>query len=329
LAGVRLRISRQFLTAMMHFPFNFLAQFIAAAAVTPGSGTLSERDLIAHYPAIATVAAVLLLAGLGCDLYLLVRFARPALSRNPATGGGPVLKVDSKPWDLRDVLTATSALILVLVAGELVVILMFHLMHWSQDSADSCLLVVDMILRVAVLVGFVFYFRQRGIDWRRAIGLRGVRQAGAVAWGAMLFVAVLPPLWCVFAVSSQFCRWVGIPEEPQEVSTLLATSGSVAVVALIGVLAIVIAPVFEEFLFRGFAYPVIKQRWGTLKALVIVSAAFAAIHLHLPSLGPLFALAVGLGLAYELTGSLLAPITMHVLFNAANVLMILYVRAHS
>jgi membrane protease YdiL (CAAX protease family) len=145
----------------------------------------------------------------------------------------------------------------------------------------------------------------------------------------MLFVAVLPPLWCVFAVSSQFCRWVGIPEEPQEVSTLLATSGSVAVVALIGVLAIVIAPVFEEFLFRGFAYPVIKQRWGTLKALVIVSAAFAAIHLHLPSLGPLFALAVGLGLAYELTGSLLAPITMHVLFNAANVLMILYVRAHS
>ena len=106
-------------------------------------------------------------------------------------------------------------------------------------------------------------------------------------------------------------------------------SGSVAVVALITVFAIAIAPVFEEFLFRGFAYPVLKQRWGASKALVVVSAAFAAIHLHLPSLGPLFALAVGLGLAYELTGSLLAPITMHVLFNAANVLMILYVRAHS
>jgi membrane protease YdiL (CAAX protease family) len=103
----------------------------------------------------------------------------------------------------------------------------------------------------------------------------------------------------------------------------------VVVVVLIAVFAVTIAPVFEEFLFRGFAYPVLKQRWGTAKALMVVSAAFAGIHFHLPSLGPLFALAVGLGLAYELTGSLLTPITMHVLFNAANVLMILYVRTHS
>jgi membrane protease YdiL (CAAX protease family) len=312
----------------MYLPFNFFVQFLAAAAITPGSDTLSEQELIARYPAIAAAATVLLVAGLICDLYLVIRFARPALSNNPSTGYRPALKVDSKPWDLRDLFTATSAVIFVLLAGELVVTLTFRFMHWTQDSALPCLLVVDMILRVVVLFGFVFYFRQRGIDWRRAFGFRGSPRAGAIGWGATLFVAVLPPLWATFALSSQFCRWVGIREEPQDVSTLLATSGSVAVVALITVLAIAIAPVFEELLFRGFAYPVLKQRWGACKALVVVSVAFAAIHLHLPSLAPLFALAVGLGLAYELTGSLLAPITMHVLFNAANVLMILYVRAH-
>ena len=85
----------------------------------------------------------------------------------------------------------------------------------------------------------------------------------------------------------------------------------------------------KSFFFRGFAYPGLKQRWGTWPALVIVSAAFAAIHLHLPSLGPLFALAMGLGLSYEFTGSLLAPITLHALFNATNVGMLLYVRVHS
>jgi membrane protease YdiL (CAAX protease family) len=63
--------------------------------------------------------------------------------------------------------------------------------------------------------------------------------------------------------------------------------------------------------------------------LTAVSAAFAVTHLHVPSLGPLFALAVGLGLSYELTGSLLVPITMHALFNATNVAVLLYVRAHS
>ena len=304
-------------------------QFLAAAVATPGADTFSEQELIARYPAIAVVAIVLLLAGLVCDLYLLFRFARPVLSNNPSANDGPVLKIDSKPWNMRDLLTATSALVFVLLAGELVVTLTFHLMHWNQDGAVPWLLAVGMTLRVAVLFGFVFYFRQRGIDWRRALGLRGAWPARAIGCGATLFLAVLPPLWAAFAVSSQFCRWLGIREEPQDVSTLLATSGSVAVVVLIAVFAIAIAPVFEEFFFRGFAYPVLKQRWGTLKALMVVSAAFAAIHLHLPSLGPLFALAVGLGLAYELTGSLLAPITMHVLFNAANVLMILYVRAHS
>ena len=99
--------------------------------------------------------------------------------------------------------------------------------------------------------------------------------------------------------------------------------------ALIVGFAVAVAPVFEEFFFRGFAYPALKQRWGTWRALTMVSVVFAAIHFHVPSMGPLFALAVGLGLAYESTGSLLAPITMHALFNATNVAMLLYVRAHS
>ena len=90
-----------------------------------------------------------------------------------------------------------------------------------------------------------------------------------------------------------------------------------------------VAPLFEELFFRGIAYPILKQRFGAAAALVTVSVVFALIHWHLPSMAPLFALSLGLGIAYEITGSLLTPITMHALFNAANVAMLLYVRAHS
>jgi membrane protease YdiL (CAAX protease family) len=93
--------------------------------------------------------------------------------------------------------------------------------------------------------------------------------------------------------------------------------------------AVVAAPLFEELFFRGFAYPVLKQRIGAAWALVTISAVFALIHFHLPSMAPLFALSIGLGIVYEMTGSLLAPIAMHALFNAANVAMLLYVRVHS
>ncbi len=80
-------------------------------------------------------------------------------------------------------------------------------------------------------------------------------------------------------------------------------------------------------MFRGFAYPALKQRYGMWRGLVIVSLLFAVVHFHTPSVVPLFALGMAFGLAYELTGTLLAPIIMHSLFNTANVLMLFYVRA--
>jgi membrane protease YdiL (CAAX protease family) len=313
----------------MHFPLNLFMQFLAVAATTAGTDNLSEPELIARYPAIATTTVLLLGAGLICDLYLLFRFAPPALSNSPSTGNGPTLKIDPKPWNMRDLLVAAGSLILVLVAGELVVTLTFYLIHRDQDRVMPWLLATDMTLRIAILLAFVACFRQRGIDWRRALGLRGISPGKSIGFGAMCFLAVLPPLAIAFAAYSQFCHLVGIKEETQPIADLLASSDSVSVVVLIAAFAIAVAPVFEEFLFRGFAYPVLKQRWGTLRALMVVSMVFAVIHFHLPSLGPLFALAVGLGLAYEWSGSLLAPITMHVLFNAANVAMVLYVRAHS
>ncbi|MGO9609782.1 MAG: lysostaphin resistance A-like protein [Verrucomicrobiia bacterium] len=325
---VRLKISRWFLTAIMHFPLNLFMQFLAVAATTAGMDNLSEPELIARYPAMAATTILLLSAGLICDLYLLFRFARPALSSNPPTGSVPALKIDPKPWNMRDLLAAASTLSLVLVAGELVVTLTFYLVHRNQDDALPWLMATDMTLRVAILFAFVACFQQRGIDWRRAIGLRGISPAKSIGLGAMCFLAILPPLAIAFAAYSQFCRLVGIKEQAQPIADLLASSDSMVVVVLIAAFAITVAPVFEEFVFRGFAYPVLKQRWGTWRALLVVSAVFAAIHFHLPSLGPLFALALGLGLVYELSGSLLAPITMHVLFNAANVAMVLYVRAH-
>jgi membrane protease YdiL (CAAX protease family) len=329
LTRVRLKIYRWFLTVIMHFPLNLFMQFLAVAATTAGTDNLSEPELIARYPAIAATTVLLLSVGLICDLYLLFRFARPALSNNPPTGSLPALKIDPKPWNMRDLLVAACALILVLVAGEMVVTLTFYLIHRNQDGALPWLLATDMTLRVAILFAFVVCFRQRGIDWRRAVGLRGISPAKSIGFGAMFFLAILPPLAIAFAAYSQFCQLVGIKEETQPIADLLASSDSMAIVVLIAAFAITVAPVFEEFFFRGFAYPVLKERWGTQTALMVVSAVFALIHFHLPSLGPLFALALGLGLAYELSGSLLAPITMHALFNAANVAMVLYVRAHS
>ncbi|MBI2438138.1 MAG: CPBP family intramembrane metalloprotease, partial [Lentisphaerae bacterium] len=87
--------------------------------------------------------------------------------------------------------------------------------------------------------------------------------------------------------------------------------------ALLG-LAMIVAPVAEEALFRGMLLPLIMKRLGAGPAVLLSSALFALVHFHLPSFFPLFVLAAGLGLAYIYTGSLLVPIVMHALFNGMN-----------
>ena len=55
-------------------------------------------------------------------------------------------------------------------------------------------------------------------------------------------------------------------------------------------------------------------------ALWLTSVLFAAMHLNLVTFVPLFVLSIALILLYEKTDNLLAPITTHALFNAANFL---------
>lgn len=299
------------------------------AQVAPASrfSELSEAELLALYPVIAIGGTVLFVVGLICDVYLVARIAR-AMRAAPAEENS-LLRVETKPWGIHELAMATAAILAVLIIGSGLFYAAARALRLGESDENSFLLAGEVLLRFAMVCGFIWYFQRRQYDWRQAFGLRAAPLTGAVALGAIAYLAIFPPLTAVFVVYAKVCQVLHIKQTPQPVADMfMSTDSPVALVLLIG-FAVVVAPVFEEFFFRGFAYPALKQRWGAGRALVIVSGAFAFIHFHAPSIGPLFALSIGLGLAYELTGSLLAPIVMHALFNATNVAMLLYVRSQS
>ncbi len=82
---------------------------------------------------------------------------------------------------------------------------------------------------------------------------------------------------------------------------------------------IIIAPVFEELLFRGFFQSMLrgytKKPWT---AIFLTSAIFATLHpmTHWPAL---FILSCCMGYAYEKSGSLFRSIIVHAIFNGINV----------
>ncbi len=83
--------------------------------------------------------------------------------------------------------------------------------------------------------------------------------------------------------------------------------------------ALLIAPIGEECLFRGFLFNIIRNKWGAIAGAMISSLAFASVHFSLPQFIPLFVLALLQCRLYMKTRTLIAPILMHFIFNAISV----------
>jgi membrane protease YdiL (CAAX protease family) len=98
---------------------------------------------------------------------------------------------------------------------------------------------------------------------------------------------------------------------------------------LTALLAVVVAPVAEETLFRGYLYGVFKRYLGGIGAGLLTAVIFAAMHLNMAALPALFVLALCLTVAYEATGSLLVNIFMHSLFNLTSLVVIMLVTKNS
>lgn len=87
--------------------------------------------------------------------------------------------------------------------------------------------------------------------------------------------------------------------------------------------ATVLAPLFEETLFRGVLLPALGRRLGPVPAVLASAAVFALAHLSLSELVPLLVLGVGLGWLRWRTGRLAASVLMHSLWNGLTFLNLL------
>lgn len=186
--------------------------------------------------------------------------------------------------------------------------------HPRQPLTDAGV-VQGAVLFAALGGGIALFLNTRGISVARLFGLRPARPLAVLATGAGCFLAALP---LVYAGSALGHLLGGGDMEPQEITryfTQAVEQHNWGRILLATGMAALVAPLTEEFLFRGYFYGTLRRHLGALPALLLVSALFASIHLNLGTLLPLFVLAACLTLAYERTGSLWTPICMHALFN--------------
>lgn len=180
-----------------------------------------------------------------------------------------------------------------------------------------------------LLVNIGFQFGIAGVVAVLALRSVGPRAWLGLRWSSWQWIFLIAPgavvlMWVVFGglQISGYVEWMeslGV-ETVQDTVKLLQESKDPLVLGLMGVAAVIVAPLCEEIVFRGYFYPVMKKFAGVWPAAVCSAMVFAAAHGNLTALLPLFIFGGLLVFIYEKTGSIWAPVAVHFCFNSATVI---------
>ena len=140
----------------------------------------------------------------------------------------------------------------------------------------------------------------------RPEGLLNVLRWTAAAYGIFWLAAIV--LSAIFG-----------PPDDQTLVTDLRDEDSLGVVIVWAVLICVLAPVVEEFFFRGFMFTVLARRMGVVWAMIVDGIVFGIGHAAGAEIIQLLALAafgMGLCLLYWRTQSIIPCMALHALNNS-------------
>ncbi|VVM06153.1 hypothetical protein MAMC_00969 [Methylacidimicrobium cyclopophantes] len=188
---------------------------------------------------------------------------------------------------------------------ELVTVLLF-LISGVFFSAGSLLALVAILLLV----------RFHRLDYAAYFGTKRMSPWQIVAVGFWIALAADLPLRLVAGLGELVGQALGVPAPPQPAIELFLRTRSWPLLSLLLVFILVLAPVGEEVLFRGFLYVYLKNRLSRGAALVLTALLFALLHFHWPTFLPLFFFGLLLGVAYEFSGCLLLSVAIHCWFNS-------------
>lgn len=260
---------------------------------------MPSADTLPRLLPVAAAFALLLAAGLAALVHLASR-ARPpappwriALARCSA----------ASPWRGRDL----AMLLAALAAARAVRFLLGPSIAWDMLTFQG-----------AMIAGVCWLARGKPRPFGAALPARAVAGQATLRW-----LAILPILWAAALSWQLLLVALGhAPDFQDAVRLFLAVDDPWARAGFI-LFATVLAPIAEEALFRGMLLPILIRRLGAAAGLALTALAFAALHADAGTFLALALFSVALSMACARTGTLWVPIGMHMLFNGANLALLL------
>ena len=210
--------------------------------------------------------------------------------------------VERPPWRVRDVaLGGVVALVAGIAPGVAAAMLL------GEDSAALAALLIAATIAAFVVGVWLFAVRLRGGTWGM-LGIRRARVSLAHALGLAAAALAASALATAIYVAVVSALGLDLLLPAQDIDELL---GSGAWRWLNFALLGVATPAAEELFFRGFLLAALLRVMPAAAALLVSAGVFAAVHLDIGALLPIFVTGALLGWLYMRTASIWPPTLAH------------------
>ncbi len=289
----------------------------------PGSCPAEERSgrLLLMLLAVTTLPALFLLAGVALLLRQGWMAWRQRLPAAPPLQGPPLSPVDVTLLIAGGFVVLGEVVVPIVVQPPLQIALERLAVSRALSQGIEVLVLYAALMAAPLLLLALMLPRRTPrppggwLQWQ----WRPVRSAlsGALVSLLMVLPVVTVSSWLIDRLWSD-------PGGSNPLLELVLTSADPLALACFAFTALVVAPLFEEVLFRGVLLPVAGQRLGGAGAVILSAAVFAIAHLSLAELAPLFVLGLGLGWLRWRSGRLGSAVLMHALWNGLTFMNLLF-----
>ncbi|MFH1996137.1 MAG: CPBP family intramembrane glutamic endopeptidase [Candidatus Omnitrophota bacterium] len=182
-------------------------------------------------------------------------------------------------------------------------------------NSHAKMMINSSVLDICAVIFIIQFTVVRYKEPWSALGVSMKSFSRNVFYGILGYVASIPIFISVIIVVYTILRMAQFDPPRQPVVSLFLKETNTNFLIYSSLFAAVVGPFIEELFFRAFLYGAVKKKIGIVRAMFITSVLFALLHANIVGFFPILALGMILAYLYEKTGTLVAPITVHVCHN--------------
>ena len=263
------------------------------------------------------------------ELLLLVVFSAASLfglkvlHSSPAPGGFRTGSISEDPkWPTMGLVVVIFALCAYLIFPGIVMLVLEEVwdsgLHKDEEMVSASSMTGGILLGGGFIALSILFLVKDSLKLPlSSLGLRAAPLTNLLPV-VLLYALFFFPLALLALLWMQLLEVLGYEPMAQEVVKMFMDAlerGNLLEISLMVFNAVILAPLWEELIFRGLFFGYLKSRMPVLPALLFSSLVFAAYHFNLAALLPLLIVGIAAGYVYERTRSLYFAIFFHAFFN--------------